>query len=187
MVSSLSSTRPLVFPLSTSLPTITFSLHSNTNTRLPSHTCRDELALLIVKLYKSHKNQVHNRTADREGIQAGVAHVLRLWKKVNPSRATLLALLIISLTVSLTEEWRYNYYYSSLQVYSRNLFTVTYTRCNQCIATPLGSLIMFCNECMFITNSSLIFLLQHNIYMHLCICMVTFCSWVYTDAWLIVV
>ena len=29
-----------------------------------------------------------NRTADREGIEAGVAHALRLWRRVDPSRAT---------------------------------------------------------------------------------------------------
>ena len=36
-----------------------------------------------------------NRTADRDGIQAGVAHALRLWQRVDPSKATVRALLEI--------------------------------------------------------------------------------------------
>ena len=37
------------------------------------------------------------RTVDREGTQAGVAHALRLWHGVNPSRATYRALVEILL------------------------------------------------------------------------------------------
>ena len=40
-----------------------------------------------------------NRTADREGVQAGVAHALRLWRRLNPSRATFRALLFILLSL----------------------------------------------------------------------------------------
>ena len=40
-----------------------------------------------------------SRTADREGIEAGVAHALRLWRRLNPSRATFRALLVILLSL----------------------------------------------------------------------------------------
>ena len=40
-----------------------------------------------------------NRTADRDGIQAGVAHALRLWHRVDPSRATFRNLVEILVTL----------------------------------------------------------------------------------------
>ena len=38
-----------------------------------------------------------NRTANQEGIQAGMAHALSVWRKVNPAKATFRNLIIIVL------------------------------------------------------------------------------------------
>ena len=46
------------------------------------------------------------RTVDREGTQAGVAHALRLWQGLNPSRATFRALVDILVSLKRGESAR---------------------------------------------------------------------------------
>ena len=60
----------------------------------------DTLSGLLEKLnLKPAERADVNKTADRDGIQAGVAHALRLWHRVDPSRATFRNLVEILVTL----------------------------------------------------------------------------------------
>ena len=57
----------------------------------------DSMSALLTKLsLTSAEATMVNRTADKKGTQAGIAHALRLWRNANPSKATYRTLLEIA-------------------------------------------------------------------------------------------
>ena len=59
--------------------------------------CFDSMSALLTKLSLSPAEAtIVNRTAGKQGNQAGIAHALRLWRNANPSKATYRTLLEIA-------------------------------------------------------------------------------------------